>query len=156
MAITEIEQFWQASAHVMAGCQLLAQSLRDVENREVFTDELDFLLADLIELDETVFKKAAEIPANKCMVRQDILQHRIWQVEDIFRGMLIGQERTEIAVSLRPLFAQQLERAYDILDGILVTSSQRLRLELGPTKYVPVARIIWALRISEGVLEVPW
>lgn len=156
MAIAEIELFWQASAQVMAGCQLLAQILRDVENREVSTNELNFQLEDLINLQETVFKKAADIPVSENLIRQDILQHRIWQVEDIFRGMLPGQEQTEIDALIRPLFAQQFERAYDILDGILVTSSQRLGLELGPTKYVPVARIEWALRIQGAVLDVPW
>ncbi|OOQ85995.1 hypothetical protein PEBR_23449 [Penicillium brasilianum] len=156
MAVIEIELFWQASAQVMAGCQLLAQILRDVEEREVFTNKLGFLIEDLIDLQETVSRKAAEIPGNKTLVRQDILQNRIWQVEDVLHGMLLGQERTAVDVLIRPLFAQQLERAYDILDGIMVSSSQRLGLELGPTKYLPVARIEWALRIQVGELDVPW
>jgi hypothetical protein len=29
-------------------------------------------------------------------------------------------------------------------------------LELGPTKYVPVARLDWEERIEAGVLDVPW
>jgi hypothetical protein len=156
MAIPEIELFWQASAQVMAGCQLLAEILRDVENRDVFTNKLAFLLEDLIDLQEIVSQKAAGISENKSLVRQDILQDRIWQVEDIFRGMLVGQEQTAVDLCTRPLFARQLERAYDILDGLMVTSWQRLGLELGATKYVPVARIDWARKIEAGPLDVPW
>lgn len=156
MAITQIEHFWQASAQVMAGCQMLAEILRDVTNKDVFTNKLGFLLEDLIDMQEVVSEKAAEIAENKTLVRQDILQDRIWQVEDIFRGLLLGQEQTAVDRFIRPLFAQQLERAYEILDGLMVTSLQRLGQELGPTKYVPVARRDWAKRIKAGVLDVPW
>lgn len=156
MAVPEIELFWQASAKVMAGCQLLASILRDVENKEVFTNKLGLLIEVLIDLQYNVSAKAAEIAQNKTLVRQDILQDRIWQVEDIFCGMLAGQEQTAVDPFLRPLFARQFERAYEILDGILVTPLQRLRFELGPTRYVPVARLDWAERIEAGVLNLPW
>jgi hypothetical protein len=154
MAIPEIELFWQASAQVMG--QLLASILRNIENKEVFTNKLGLLIEDLLDLQAIVSAKASEIAQNKTLVRQDILQDRIWLVEDIFRGMLVGVERTAVDTFLRPLFAQQFEKAYDILDGICVTPLQRLRLELGPTKYVPVARLDWAKRIEARVLAVPW
>jgi hypothetical protein len=156
MAVPEVELFWQASAKVMAGCQLLATILRDIENKQVFTNKLGLLIEDLIDLQYTVSAKASEIAQNKTLVRQDVLQDRIWQVEDIFRGMLVGQEMTAVDPVLRPLLARQFERAYEILDGILMTPLQRLKLELGPTKYVPVASLDWEERIEVGVLDVPW
>lgn len=110
----------------------------------------------LLDLQTIVSQKAAEISRNRTLVRQGILQDRIWQVEDIFRGMLVGQEQTAVDLCIRPLFARQLERAYDILDGLMITPLQRLGLELGPTKYVPVARIEWASKIEAGPLDVPW
>ncbi|KAJ5912019.1 uncharacterized protein N7473_001322 [Penicillium subrubescens] len=156
MAVPEVELFWQASAKVMAGCQLLATILRDIENKQVFTNKLGLLIEDLIDLQYTVSAKASEIAQNKTLVRQDIIQDRIWQVEDIFRGMLVGQEMTAVDPVLRPLLARQFEKAYEILDGILMTPLQRLKLELGPTKYVPVASLDWEERIEAGVLDVPW
>jgi hypothetical protein len=156
MAVPEIELFWQASAKVMAGCQLLATILRDIEYKQVFTNKLGLLIEDLIDLQCIVSSKASEIAQNKTLVRKDILQDRIWQVEDIFRGMIVEPEQTAVDPVHRPLFARQFERAYEILDGILVTPFQRLRLELGPTKYVPVARLDWEERIEAGVLDVPW
>lgn len=156
MAVPEVELFWQASAQVMAGCQLLATILHDIENKQVFTNKLGLLIEDLLDHQYIVSAKASEIAQTKTLVRQDILQDRIWQVEDIFRGMLVGQEQTAVDPALRPLFARQFERASEILDGILVTPLQRLKFELGPTKYVPVARLDWAERIEAGVLDVPW
>lgn len=156
MAITQVEHFWQASAQVMAGCQMLTDILRDVTNKEVFTNKLGFLLEDLIDMQEVVSEKAAEIAENMTLIRQNVLQNRIWQVEDILRGMVLGQEQTAVDRFVRPLVAQQLEKVCEILDGILVTSLQRLGKEIGPTKYVPVARREWAEKIKAGVLDVPW
>jgi hypothetical protein len=112
MAIPEIELFWQASAQVMG--QLLASILRNIENKEVFTNKLGLLIEDLLDLQAIVSAKASEIAQNKTLVRQDILQDRIWLVEDIFRGMLVGVERTAVDTFLRPLFARQFEKAYEI------------------------------------------
>lgn len=158
MAITQVEHFWQASAQVMAGCQMLTDILRDVTNKEVFTNKLGFLLEDLIDMQEVVSEKAAEIAENMTLIRQNVLQNRIWQVEDILRGMVLGQEQTAVDRFVRPLVAQQLGKVCEILDGILVTSLQRLGKEIGPTKYVPVARREWAEKIKAagGVLDVPW
>ena len=90
MAVTQVEHFWQASAQVMAGCQMLAEILRDVTNKEVFTNKLSFLLKDLIDMQEMVSEQAAYIAENNTLVRQDVLQDRIWQVEDILRAMVLG------------------------------------------------------------------
>lgn len=135
---------------------MLAEILRDVTNKEVFTNKLRFLLENLIDMQEVVSEKAAYIAENNTLIHQDVLQDRIWQVEDILRAMVLGQEQTAVDRFVRPLFAQQFEKACEILDGLLVTSLQRLGKEIGPTKYVPVARREWAERIKAVVLDVPW
>ncbi|KAJ5175956.1 uncharacterized protein N7482_001833 [Penicillium canariense] len=156
MAFTQIEHFWQASAQVMVACSLLARILRDVENTEVYRSKLGPLIDYLQDLQETVAQRAAEIPQNRSLVRLDVVEERAWTISCMLRGLHPGYGLTAIDPSIRPLFAQQLEKIEELFDNLLLTPAQRRGEELGPARYFPHARLNWVFKIQMAMLSAPW